>query len=447
MTDDRPFAEWLLNQRLLTKEELRRAMEAQRGRQGRLDTEILDLRLMSEAALLEALGRFHKTRTASAADLEFASPAALRMLTARIASRLEVVPFRLEGRTLSVATLSPGDLLVEDEIAQQTGCMVASFVTLEVRFVEALHRHYNAPITARYAGLVRRLHGDQDRPPGEPRRTSAAGHEAGPTPGGAGGRGKAPAAAQPRRPARKPDDELELSGEDLDLFPSLRFEPVSDDAEMTDLSGVRTLQRGLPQPESEPVPEPESEPVPEPETSAPSRREDPDPQVDQIGPEALLAAASLAMQNVEMRDDIADAMLGFCAPFLRRRAMLMHRQGKILGWRGEGAGVDEAAVRAIVIPADEPSVFSGLLRGVEFWLGPLPTMPHNTELVLGLGGPPPSDCYILPVRVRDKVVCFLYGDNQTDGVAGLPLGELKRLAVKASLGFQVYLMKGKIRTS
>ncbi len=81
------------------------------------------------------------------------------MLTPRIASRLGVVPFKIEGKTLSVATLSPGDLLVEDEIAQQTGCMVASFVTLEIRFVEALNRHYQAPITARYAGLIRRLAG------------------------------------------------------------------------------------------------------------------------------------------------------------------------------------------------------------------------------------------------------------------------------------------------
>jgi hypothetical protein len=153
------------------------------------------------------------------------------------------------------------------------------------------------------------------------------------------------------------------------------------------------------------------------------------------------------MQHVEMRDDVADAMLGFCAPFFRRRMMLMHRQGRILGWRGEGTGVDEQAVRAISIPADEPSVFSGLLQGVEFWLGPLPTMPHNTEVVLGLGGPPPSECFIMPVRLKDKVVCFLYGDNHEGGVGGLPLAELRRLARKASLGFQVYLMKGKIRTT
>jgi hypothetical protein len=32
-----------------------------------------------------------------------------------------------------------------------------------------------------------------------------------------------------------------------------------------------------------------------------------------------------------------------------------------------------------------------------------------------------------------------------DGVAGLPMADLRRLAAKASLAFQVYLMKSKIR--
>ena len=116
-----------------------------------------------------------------------------------------------------------------------------------------------------------------------------------------------------------------------------------------------------------------------------------------------------------------------------------------MGWRGEGLGVGEQAVRAISIPKNEPSVFSGLLQGVEFWLGPLPTMPHNADLILAMGGVPPRDCYILPVKVKDRIVCFLYGDNLDEGVGGLPLGEFKRLAAKAGLAFQVYLMKGKIR--
>jgi hypothetical protein len=406
---------------VLSNADLRRACDAQRGRLGRLDTEIIDLKLLSEAETLELLGKFHRTRTVSGAELEYASPEALRMLTPRIATRLGVVPFRLEGRTLSVATLDPGDLLVEDEIAQLTGCMVASFVTLEIRFVEALNRHFQTPITARYTGLIRRLAGVKARPaaavvPEELREDW--------TPASTGGVDRArPAQPETRRARPVESDALELSADDLNLFPSLR---------------------GGEQPESSPT-----EP-PDPTDAAPGPREKSGPipippEASELGPESLLRAAAHAMQNVEMRDDIADAVLGFCAPLFRRRLMLVLRKDTVMGWRGEGFGVDEAAVKAIGIPTGEPSVFSGLLQGVDFWLGPLPSMPRNSDLVSALGGDPPKDCYVMPIRVRDRVVCFLYGDNMGEGVGGLPLAELKRLAAKAGLAFQVYLLKGKIR--
>jgi hypothetical protein len=147
-----------------------------------------------------------------------------------------------------------------------------------------------------------------------------------------------------------------------------------------------------------------------------------------------------------MRDDIADAVLGFCAPLFRRRLMLVVRKGTVMGWRGEGDGVIQGMVRAISIPLAEPSVFVGLTQGTELWLGPIPEMPQNMELVAGLGGAAPKDCFILPITVREKTVCFLYCDNVEDGVGGLPMADFRRLTAKAGLAFQVYIMKSKIRT-
>ncbi len=387
---------------------------------GRLDTEIIDLKLLSESKILDLLGKYHRTRTVSGAQLEYAIPDTLRMITPRIASRLGVIPFRLEGRTLSVATLDPGDLLVEDEIAQLTGCMVASFVALEIRFVEALNRHYQAPITARYAGLIRRLSGVKEMP--EPARVSIQVQEDREA-NASGAEKRVPPVERGRHSKARPEKEaLELSADELSLFPSLRGEGQPEEVPEEELH-------------SKPAPavREESGPIPVP------------PEATELNPETLLQAAAHAMQNVEMRDDIADAILGFCAPLFRRRMMLVQRKDTIMGWRGEGFGVDESAVKAISVPTGDPSVFSGLLQGVEFWLGPLPNMPRNSEIVSALGGDPPKDCYILPVKVRERVVCFLYGDNMGEDVGGPPLAELKRLAAKAGLAFQVYLLKGKIR--
>ena len=405
---DAAFGEWLVKEKLLQPKGLERAMEIYRAAPSRLDTVILDLGLMSESALLDALGRFHKTRTVSRAEFS-AAEAAARLVSPRVALRMRIVPFSVEGKTLSVATLDPGDLLVQDELALITGCMVASFVTLEIRLYEALHRLYGIPLTAQYASLIRRFDGE-----GASARSAVASMPPTRSPRRDPESARKPAwrpTARTRRPVVH-DEELEVSEEDLDLFPSLRGID-GDHAVVT--PGPPVLRKAEP------------------------------PAAD-LGPEERLAATADALQNAEMRDDIADAVLGFCAPLFRRRLMLVVRKGTVMGWRGEGNGIDQERIRAISIPLGEPSVFVGLTQGTEFWLGPLPQMPRNLELVTGLGGAAPKDCFILPITVREKTVCFLYVDNGEEGVGGLPTADLRRLAAKAGLAFQVYIMKGKIRT-
>jgi hypothetical protein len=405
---DAAFGEWLVEEKLLHPKGLERAMDIYKATQSRLDTVILDLGLMSESSVLDALGRFHKTRTVSRAEFS-AADAAARLVSPRVALRMRVVPFSVEGKTLSVATLDPGDLLVEDELALITGRMVASFVTLEIRLYEALHRLYGVPLSAQYASLIKRF--DEDGAAARiaaaampPVRVSKSDPEAAHTP-----------PWRPKEQTRRPvihDEELEVSEEDLDLFPSLR---VGDGDHVGETPGPPRLRKAEP------------------------------PAAD-LAPEERLAATAGALQNAEMREDIADAVLGFCAPLFHRRLMLVVRKGTVMGWRGEGDGVDQDRIRAISLPLTEPSVFVGLTQGTEFWLGPLPEMPRNMELVTELGGAAPKDCFILPITVREKTVCFLYLDNGEEGVGGLPTADLRRLAAKAGLAFQVYIMKGKIRT-
>jgi hypothetical protein len=407
---DRAFGEWLVKESLLREDGLRRALEIYKATEARFDSVLLDLGLIHESTLLEALGRFHKTRTVSRNELSLVGASVARMVSPRIATRLRIVPFRLEGKTLSVAALDPGDLLVEDELGLITGCLIASYVTLEVRLVEALHRLYRAPLSIQYQSLIRRA--DAKPQTSDPAASVTISRTA-----------PAPVANDdaPRTERRRPGDRpkrhekyhepLEMSDEDLHLFPSMRQE-----------NGEVAPEAAVPQPVGAVEP----------------------PAAD-LSPEERLAATALALQNAEMREDIGDAVLGFCAPLFRRRMMAVVRGDTVMGWRGEGDGVDPEMVRAISIPLAEPSVFVGLIQGAEFWLGPLPEMPHNMDIVAGLGGLAPKECLILPVRVRSKTVCFLYCDNVDDGVAGLPMADLRRLAAKASLAFQVYLMKSKIR--
>jgi hypothetical protein len=411
---DRGFGEFLVTQGILHAEGLRQALDTQRSMDGRLDTVLLDLGLVAEPVLLQALGRYHSARTASAADLARVNAEVARLVSPRVATRLLVVPFRQEGKTINVATLNPGDLLIEDEIGLLTNSMVASFVALEVRLYEAMARLYDVEPSIQIASVLKRL------------------NENGSSPTGAGSNGRAESRTPSRsrsdtlpRPAdtgpvvgaarlrRSPDDSmaLEISAEELAEFPSLGAK-------------VETVEE-VPDESGDPIPEGASETV---------------------TPEDRLDAASVAMQNAEMREEIGDALLEFCGPYLARRLLLVVRRGHVIGWRGDGTDIDRLAIRDLSIPLDRPSIFGRVSKESEYWRGPMPKMPADQPLIKALGGIPPAEGLILPMFVGGKPLGFLYGDNTEAGVSDVPIDHLRRLVAKADLAFQVYLLKGKIRT-
>ena len=78
---DKAFGEWLVEERLLRPEGLRQALAIQTSMPGRLDTILLDLGLLAEPTLLDALGRYHRTRTVSRAELSAVSTTVARMVS------------------------------------------------------------------------------------------------------------------------------------------------------------------------------------------------------------------------------------------------------------------------------------------------------------------------------------------------------------------------------
>jgi len=421
----RAFVEFLIEEQVIPTGTTNEILETASISGDRVDTVILDLGMASEKVLLSKLGQFTKSQTVPASELMAAPPELTALIPQRLARRFGLIPFRREGKTLWVATIDPGDLLVEDELSLLTGSMIRTFAALEIRIRQGLAKHYRVGLSARVEALARRL--DQPEPVTRARQQTHHGHRTSMT----GTTRIRPPQQEVPKEARKakqpPPTELEISEEDLALYPSFAFgteenateaEPQPPTAGATPSSTHITVDS--------PVEDRNSEP--------------PD-----LSPEARLSRAAEALQGAEIRDDIADAILEFSRPHFDRCMLLALRGDTIIGWRSEGEGIEPAAVRAIAIPKVEPSVFSGLLQGTAFWLGPLPQMPRNQELVFALGDPAPAACLILPIKVRGKIVAFLYGDATDHPLGSVPMADLKRLMAKADIAFQVYLLKGKIR--
>jgi len=418
------FVDFLVRESVVPAERKNTIIEATSISGDRVDTAVFDLGLAGEATMLSALGRFTKSRIIQGSDITSAPSELTSLIPARLARRFGVIPFRRDGKTLSVAAIDPGDLLVQDELALLTGSMITTFAALEIHVREGLAKHYDVPLAPRMEALLRRLKTQKTSgrvTPSSPKKVpkeQTQGSEETPedqttasTP-----RARTPKAAIPT--------ELEFSDEDLALFPSFAANA----------------------PQALPADAPPLPPLPEFEPPPPTAVKEPDPAPDPpLSPEGRLAKAANALQSAEIRDDIGDALLDFSKAHFTRCMLLALRGDTIIGWRGEGAEVEPAAVRAIAIPKDEPSVFSGLLQGSAFWLGPLPPMARNQELTIALGDPPPIACLILPIKVRGKIVAFFYGDSGAQPLGSVPMADFKRLMAKTDIAFQVYLLKGKIR--
>ncbi|MEM1180298.1 MAG: hypothetical protein AAGM22_18285 [Acidobacteriota bacterium] len=499
------LGEFLLREGRLSESALERAVKAQGLVGGRLGTNLLELGLVTEGVLLETLGRQRASCTAGRAELARIPDAVLRSVPEKLARRHRLVPYLVRGKTLFVASADPGDLLWEDEISFLTSFMVRTCVALELHVNLALRQYYKIPIDRRFLALAKRLRSgggagstpgptgpgtagvapaaDDPPPPSArpaPRPPNPFDVQATPAPGERPTatspqplRAAQPAAASPvAHPAKATVAAPETGAPDLEFI-----ELDADD--------LARLRGQSPAPDGAQASRPTAPPT-EPPDAAPEAPADPDgfefngfvpaedafegfgdlettlsldggdAAVADLGPEdpafyvgddgdARLATAAMALQGADIRDEIGDVLLGLGGVHFSRRLLLIARRGRIVGWRGAGEGMDEERFRALDLDEKLPSIFAGLRDADSFWLGPLPPLPANRQLIEALGGPSPKDCLALPVVLRSKVVAHLYADNLDRGVAGAPLAEMKRLAAKAGLAFEVYILKNKIR--
>lgn len=469
----------------LRPQELEKALETQTLVGGRLGTNLLELGLVEERSILEALGRLRSTRTVSASELRAVKPEVARLVPPKLAGRYRLVPYAVKGKTLFVASKDPGDPLQEDEISFLTSYMVRTCIALELRVEIALRRLYRIQVERRYLVLGKRLARGGPKRPKRPKPKTP------PSPSSPSSPSSRPARPEPGETPTAPQVSSSKPSTPSTSSPSAPPAPPAPSAPSASASpaGPTEIERDSPEPPprkdpgfieldadelaslrrpASPDEEREWPPVAELADEDTEVREAEEwiiesaEVVEDTSPEGRLVRATLAFQNAEIRDEIGEALLDFAAEYFARRALFIARRGRIFGWMASGEGVDEAAIRAVDLDAQKPSVFFGLDDAESFWLGPLPPLPSNRALTRALAGvdphgegeedgasdaeaEAPKSCVVLPVTLRGKVVCHLYGDNRDEGVAGAPVAELKRLVAKAGLAFEVYILKNKIR--
>jgi Type II secretion system (T2SS), protein E, N-terminal domain len=366
------------------------------GEPFRLGTILLDRDLIPEEHLLRALSSIHRCDFVTWSDLLKAPPATVRLLNERAAVRLAAIPYALEGRGIRVAFKNPSNLAAVDEVSAVTNRPVVPAVISEVRLLQAFHLFFGRPVPIEFRGVLQKLERNEERRLYRARATVAAPRE---------GRFVNPRSRsitiQPGRPTdaaprpvsyAAPFVSAELPGELADS-PELLPEFTPTRPPTADELADRMWRAEAPEPD-----EPTVRSLWEGRVAEPAHAAEPSPS--------------------PARDRLAESTLETVCGRMPRAALMTSSQDGIVGWTARGSGLTRDQIQAVRIPWGEPSIFAFIKLSGSPHKGALSRILVPPKLAALLGDKAVASCAVFPVRIKDRLVAFLYADR-----LGAPLSD------------------------
>ena len=109
----------LIQKGLITEAQLKVALEEQKVKKERLGDILVQLGYITEKRLLEVLAEQLKVKIISDADVK-ANPELRKLISEDRARRLQILPVKVEGNLLHIATTDPTNVIALDEISRIT---------------------------------------------------------------------------------------------------------------------------------------------------------------------------------------------------------------------------------------------------------------------------------------------------------------------------------------
>ncbi|HEX4439443.1 MAG TPA: hypothetical protein VH854_05180 [Thermoanaerobaculia bacterium] len=396
------------------------------GEPFRLGTILLDRDLLGEDILLRALSKIHRCDAATWADILKAPPDVVRALPERIAVRLAAIPYAVEGRGLRVAFKNPSNLAAVDEVSAVSGRPVIPAVISEVRLLQALHLFYGRPIPIEFRGVLHKLERGEERRLYRSRATVR--------PNGA----SAPPAETPQTPSAPPRPEPPLGreipisvGPAAEPAPRPRFAAPFSTAEQPaephdDVDLLPEFAPPLPfTPEdlAAGMWKEEQEAAALVAASRPRALEPLPASVDDVRP---MRPAALEPRE-PARDRLAESTLDALTQRFPRAMLLVSGQDAIQGWTARGAGLTRDRISSVRVPWGDPSIFAFVKLSGTPHRGGLSRVLMPPVLAALLGPRAAASCAVFPVRIKDRLVAFLYADR-----LGAPLTEEDHRALEVA---------------
>lgn len=143
------------------------------------------------------------------------------------------------------------------------------------------------------------------------------------------------------------------------------------------------------------------------------------------------------------RNDIARALINYLGQQFVANGLLMVRATTVTGWLSSHENIEPAGFDQFSIPLQEHSIFNLVVKSKSHFLGTVSDTPQNRKLLDFFKSEPPQTALVVPLMVRDRLVCILYVQDSLK-VLEQRFAEVKSLARKAEMAFTLLILKNKI---
>ena len=154
------LGEALILEALITKEQLKEALERQIQFGGRIGTNLVELRFIEDEELTRFLSKFFKLPAATSEMTASIPEEVIGSVSQEIIEKYKILPFRKDRKRLHTAMLNPKEVKDIDELRFVTGFEIIPYVITELRLLHALEKYYGIKRDRRYISLVDRFDPD-----------------------------------------------------------------------------------------------------------------------------------------------------------------------------------------------------------------------------------------------------------------------------------------------
>lgn len=376
------LGEMLLKENIISPEQLDEGLKLQMILGIKLGSSLVELGFIEEDELLLFLSRKLGVPSVGKNALLSIPVELIEKIPASLAEKHRVVPIKSVNRRLAVAMADPADLQAIEELAFATGLTIEPHIAPDMLISFALERYYGVKRDIRYMRV--------------------SGHRYGLA------RSKQEQQITPVEQSQSKTTSAREASESLD---------AKSDGDLLNIEFPKDFEGfgNLPDlPEEEPV-----------------RR---NYSIDKL---------SMDFASAGTRDDVADVFIKYLGQEFSSGAIMIVRGKSAVGWKAVHSNQSIKEFESLIMPLDASSVLNTVITTSHFHMGPMNNSSSNKQLTEILKSSVEQSHLIMPVIMLNKVVAVVIVLAEMDAL-GKRLQELQKLVNKASLAFEMLIIKNKI---